>query len=262
MSRRSRSIRTEAVVLRQKNFGEADRILTLFTARLGKLSAIAKGVRRPGSRTGGHLDLYQRTDILLAKGRNLYIITQAEVIDGYRAVREDLARVSYASYCAELLDRFTVEEGEAQPPLYDLLTDTLSRLAETPNLALATRYFELQLLALVGFRPDLHTCVIGGETVQAEDQFFSAAEGGVVCPTDGPERPGAVPLSLAALKVLRHLQRSPYDVVQRLQLGQAVHREVELVMERYISTILERRLKSADFVRRVRRVQRGRGEES
>ena len=87
-----RSIRTEAIVLRQQVFGEADRILTLLTPDRGKLAAIAKGVRRPSSRKAGHLDLFMRADVLLAIGRNLDIVNQAQAIDSFRFLREEFAQ--------------------------------------------------------------------------------------------------------------------------------------------------------------------------
>jgi DNA repair protein RecO (recombination protein O) len=113
---RARAIHTETIVLRQQVFGEADRLLTLLTPDRGKMRAIAKGVRRPSSRKAGHLDLFMRADVLLALGRNLDIITQAQTLDAYRPLREELLRSSEARSCVELLDRFTTD-GEANAAL-------------------------------------------------------------------------------------------------------------------------------------------------
>src|SRR5512136_3161070 len=112
MPDRMRSQRVEAIVLRHSDWGEADRLLWLFTRELGKLKAVAKGIRKPRSRKAGHLEPFTRVELLLAQGRDLFIITQAEAKDAYLALREDLVRVGYASYVIELLDRFTFEEGE------------------------------------------------------------------------------------------------------------------------------------------------------
>lgn len=252
--RRQRSLRTEAVVLRQFRFGEADTLLTLFSRDMGKLRALAKGALRPGSRRSGHLDLFTRSDLLLARGREMAIITQAEALDSYRPLREDLARMAHVAYCVELLDRLTVEEGDSQPGLYGLLVDTIGRLAYTDKLLLPTRYFELRLLDLNGYRPELQHCVVTGEALEPVDQFFSAVDGGVVSPAGRPEAVNAWPISLAALKVLRHLQRSEYGAVQQLQLGQAVQDEVEQIMHRYISVILEQQPRSIAFIEQVRRL--------
>src|SRR5437588_93894 len=105
-----RVYRTEAIVLRGYDYGEADRILTLYTPNSGKLRAIAKGVRRTKSRMAGHLDLFTRSNMLVARGRQLDIVTQAETIESFRSMRDDLSRVSLAHYVAELVDSFTAEQ--------------------------------------------------------------------------------------------------------------------------------------------------------
>src|SRR5215472_14024187 len=92
---RERTYRTEAIVLRRKDIGEADRILTLFTPQLGKVRAVAKGIRKPRSRKAGHLELFTCTRLLLAVGRDLDIITQAEGLEPYRPLRDDLLRGAY-----------------------------------------------------------------------------------------------------------------------------------------------------------------------
>ncbi|MGD8605174.1 MAG: DNA repair protein RecO, partial [Anaerolineales bacterium] len=112
MSGRERVYRTEAVVLRRFNLGEADRLLTLYTLRYGKVKAIAKGVRRPKSRKAGHLEPFTHVQLMLARGRELDIITQAEAMDSYPQLREDLVRIGQASYVIELADAFTVERDE------------------------------------------------------------------------------------------------------------------------------------------------------
>jgi DNA repair protein RecO (recombination protein O) len=252
MPSRERTFRTEAIVLRRKDFGEADRVLTLFTPEAGKIRALAKGVRKPASRKAGHLELYTRSNLLLAKGREMDIITQAETVEAYRPLREDLLRSSYGSYCVELLDRFTPDEAENKP-LYDLLARALGWLAEARDLALATRYYELQLLGMAGYQFELFRCVAGGETITAEDQYFNPAEGGVICPRCGENRPGAFPISLGALKVLRHMIRSPYEAVRELKLRSTVHAELERVTQRAITYHLERQLKSVEFLKQVRR---------
>ena len=252
MPSRERTFRTEAIVLRRKDFGEADRILTLFTPESGKIRAVAKGIRKPRSRKAGHLELYTRSNLFLAKGRDMDIITQAVTVEAYRPVREDLLRSTYGSYYVELLDKFTPDEAENKP-LYDLLATALGWLAEARDLALATRYYELQLLGMAGYQLELFQCVVSGEKILAEDQFFSPADGGAVCPKCGETRSGAFPISLSALKILRFMIRSPYEALRELKLSGSVHAELERVTQRTITYHLERQLKSVAFLKHVRR---------
>lgn len=111
MSGRERSQRVEGVVLRHNDWGEADRILVLYTLEMGKIRVIAKGVRKVRSRKAGHLEPFTRVALLLARGRDMQIVTQAETLGAYLGLREDFLKTTYAAHVVELLDRFTFEEG-------------------------------------------------------------------------------------------------------------------------------------------------------
>lgn len=247
-----RVYRTEGIVLRRHDLGETDRILTLYTRDHGKLKVVAKGIRKPSSRKAGHLELFMRSDLLIARGRSLDIVTQAELIDAYPPLRTDLVRATYASHFIELLDAFT-EEGDASLPLYRLLADGLGWLGETADLQRTARYYELRLLDLAGYRPELFDCAVCAEPVKPEDQFFSASDGGVVCQKCGQARPYARRLSLRTLKVLRYLQTRTFPVVEQVALSAAAHKESERLLYETLTYYLERRLRSAAFLNRLRR---------
>jgi len=253
---RERLYRTEAIILRRADMGEADRLLTVFTPGQGKLRVVAKGARKPTSRKSGHVELFTRVQLLIAKGRQLDIVSQAETLQTYRPLREDLLRSAHAHYCVELLDRFTADEQE-HGDLYDLLAMTLARLCEASDLALAARHYEFHLLTLAGYQPRLFGCVSCNrklEPVESETPpyAFDVELGGVLCPDCVNAHPKAMPLSLSALKVLRHAARTNYATFAALNLRPALHREVEQVMQKYITYILERNLKSTEFLRTLR----------
>ena len=130
MSKQPRSFRVTAIVLRQKEVGEADRILSLYTHEKGKLSAIAKGVRKIRSRKAGHLEPFTLVSLQLAAGRDLYIISQAEAQEMFTPLRTNLSLMGYASYIVELVDRFTYD-GEENPAIFRLLKDSFTRLVGT-----------------------------------------------------------------------------------------------------------------------------------
>ena len=247
-----RSLRAEAVVLRHSDFGEADRLLTLYTREQGKLRAVAKGVRKIASRKAGHLEPFTRVKLQLARGRDLFIVTQAETIDAYPSLREDLTLTGYAAYVLELLDRFVPDEEIASPSLYRLLTETLSRLASEAVPWLTLRSYEMRLLDLLGFRPQLFECANCGNEILAEDQFFSAALGGAACPRCGQGLPGLWPISVDALKYLRHFQRSDYRAATRARPDAETQKEIETVMQGYFQYLLERELNTPGFIKRVK----------
>ncbi|MBN1147740.1 MAG: DNA repair protein RecO [Anaerolineales bacterium] len=248
---RIRSLRVEAVALRHADWGEADRLLWLYTLELGKIRAVAKGVRKPRSRKAGHLEPFTRSSLLLARGREILLVTQADTIDAYLPLREDLVRATYASYVVELLDRFTYEEGENRP-LYRLLTDTLARLCHCEDLDLALRYYEMRLLDLLGFRPRLFECAGCGTEILPQDQYFSAQQGGALCPKCGAQISGSRPISMQALKYMRHFQRSNYSEAARARPAPELNRELEIIMQHYLTYLLERSLNTPVFLRRLR----------
>jgi DNA repair protein RecO (recombination protein O) len=213
---------------------------------------LAKGVRKPTSRKSGHVELFTYTQLLIAKGRDIDIVTQAETIDPFRLLRDDLLRLTYASYAAELVDRFT-GEGIENRPLFDLLLSTLGWIERAGDLDLMMRFFELQLLDRVGYRPQLHNCVQCGTEIKPVANFFSPEAGGVLCPKCGEKAPWSKVASLEALKVLRFLQTRDYSKCRRLHIAPSVHREVELHLQRYVVYFLERNLKSVEFLHTLRR---------
>jgi DNA repair protein RecO (recombination protein O) len=244
---------TEAVVLRRIDFGEADRILTLFTPTYGKVRAIAKGVRRTTSRLAGHLEPFTRTQLLLATGRDLDIVTQAEARERLDALRADLWHATGAWYIAELVDRF-LEDADPHPRLYALFVETLRRLEvgarqepkETGRSWLALRYFELRLLEELGFRPNLHTCAGCDTPLRPVENGYSAELGGALCPNCS--RHAQRRISLNALKILRLLQTTEWDALPRLRLERGLQAEIEGVVQSTLRYHLDRELKSWSFL--------------
>jgi DNA repair protein RecO (recombination protein O) len=246
-----RTFRSEAIVLSHKNWGEADRMLWLYSRKLGKIQAIAKGVRKIRSRKAGHLEPFTCSNLMFARGRSFLIITQAETLAAYLDLREDLLLVGYAAYVVELLDRFTYQEDDNQL-IYQLLKDTLTRIDSEPQPYPAVRYFEIHLLDLLGYRPELTKCVNCDSVILPEDQFFSISLGGVVCPQCGPRIQDARPIPMNTLKYLRHIQRSSYREAARAQLSPKLNQDLEQFMLRYITYLLERNLNTPDFISRVK----------
>lgn len=250
-ARRQRLYRLAAIVLKRRDLGEADRLLTVFTRDQGKITLLAKGVRRAASRKAGHIEPFTYTDLLVAKGASLDLVTQAETIRPHRHLREDLWLSSQAYYVVELIDVMT-QEADPNSLLFDLLLETLDRLDDGQPGALAIRYFELHALALAGYQPQLHRCVQCNELLKPEVNFLSLERGGCLCPRHGANLVGTIALPLDVLKVLRYLQTTAWEQVAQLRLGDDVGRQVEDVLGRYIVWHLERSLRSPAFIQKLR----------
>lgn len=248
---RPRVYKTEAIVLKRMNLGEADRILTLYTPNLGKLRVVAKGVRRPKSRLGGHVELLTCSAMMLARGRDLDIVTQSQTIDSFLHLRSDLWKTSCALYMAELLDSFTAEQDENYP-IYRLFLNALHWL-EDADVELTVRYFEVHLLGYLGYRPQLQQCAACEAPLEPVLNSFSASAGGMLCPTCAYGDPFARTLSVDALKVMRFFQSSDFANASRLHLEPELSLELEQVMRHYLRYLLEREVKSVEFLELLRK---------
>lgn len=253
MSARGKLYRLEGVVLSRRDHGEADRIVKLLTAE-GSVDLLAKGIRKPRSRKAGHLELFAKTQVLVSRVTGSWdIVSQAEVMQVRVHLQEDFRLGTYSRYVAELAIRFF--EGETDPQLYILVDAVFTRLDGGTDPALLARWYEQQVLALAGFRPEWGTCVgeRGGDLChaplrpRADDQRpygLDMERGGAVCDecfaSDAREHT-VRPLSPSALSWLQALQRRSFDDVTQFALPERTAKELAQVMEQYIAYHLERR---------------------
>jgi DNA repair protein RecO (recombination protein O) len=188
------TVKTEAIVLRSIRYGEADRILHLYSKTRGRIGAIAKGARKPKSRFGGRLEPFFRLDLVLHEGRSdLMTVTGATTVEGYPRLRSSGASLATAARACDAVLRL-LDAAEPNPPAYNLLCRYLALLDEPgePRAALleTALAFRLKLALVAGFAPELSSCARCGEAEHLAG--FSGAAGGVVCA--GCEA-GAFPLS-------------------------------------------------------------------
>lgn len=227
--------RDEGIVLRTHKLGEADRIVVLLTRGHGKVRAVAKGVRKTSSRFGARLEPPTHLQLLFYEGRELDIVTQAETVDHFRAIRDDLDRLTRAVTMLEASDQLALER-EANPVLFQLLLGALRALAQR-NAPLVVPGFFLKLLAIEGLRPVVDECV---ECGRADDLIaFDVDAGGAHC----RDHRRGVPISPEALALVQ-------DVLGG-RLGHALAAppsaattEVEHLATRAIEHHLERHLRS------------------
>lgn len=246
---RIRTYRTEGVVIRQMPLGEADRILTLCSPDMGKVRAVAKGVRRTKSRLGGHLELLNRASVSVATGRNLDTITEASAISTFGGIRDDLRRVSRGLYVAEIVDCFSFE-GNGNHSMYSLLLRTLHQLESGANLDMLMRWFEMRLLERSGYMPELVHCVECRAWLEPDDHLFVCESGGALCSNCRMSSEGALlPLPMNTMKTLRFVQREAgFDNLENLSVTPSILNDMERLMRTYIRHIVEREVRSADFV--------------
>jgi DNA repair protein RecO (recombination protein O) len=242
----------DAIVLRRLDYGEADRILTLLTREYGKLAAIAKGSRRAKARSGSGLDLFTRSQMMLAKGRNLDVVAQSERRGDTRNISGDLQRTAYACLVAEVADK-VLEDRHPVDDVFELVAITLDRLNAPERGARAdAAWFLMRILELLGYQPQLTDCPGCNESLSQAAGWFSPLLGGVLCARCGAHDQAGSPVSVNGLKVLRVMAAGDGVLYDRLRLSPELLQEVEAALEAQLEYHLDRRLKSLEFIRTVR----------
>jgi DNA repair protein RecO (recombination protein O) len=253
VSTKSRLYRLEGIVLSRRDHGEADRIVKLLTSERS-VDLLAKGIRKPRSRKAGHLELFSKTQVLVSRVTGSWdIVSQAEVVQVRPRLLEDFRLGTYARYVAELAIRFF--EGETDAQLYVLVDDVFARLDAGTAPDLLGRWFEQQVLALAGFRPEWGACV--GERAgdlcraslrpRADDRRsygLDVEHGGALCPdcfVTYQQVHTVRALSPSALSWLQALQQREFDDLVQFALPAKTATELARAMEQYVAYHLERR---------------------
>lgn len=246
-----RSVHFRAIVVRHTNYEEADRFITFLTPFQGRVSALAKGVRKLNSRKAGHLQPFTYVDVQLSKGRGAsWLVTQVSTIEAYPDILASLDKTVRTSCVLELADRFSLE-GVENVQLFQLTLDTLRRIAVFEDIFPVQRYFDLQLLNVTGYRPQLFECVRCHKKIQPEDQYLHYGMGGVLCPDCGEITAGARKISMNSLKYFRYYQTRSFAQAAAAGWPQNIRMESENLLTGYQSYLLERKTNSQQFLERI-----------
>lgn len=215
-----RFLKTEGIILKRKNFGEADRILTVFSLQKGKISVLAKGVRRIISRRAPNVELINNVKIYLYHGRGMPILVEAESLNTYQNLKEDLTLSTYAFHIIELVDKLTAENQE-NPNLYQNLVEVLQRLSKNPR-QIFIRAFEVKILSVLGF-------------INFNSKTYISTLG----------------VSAQSEKILQDLQFSSWDEIEKISLNEKTALELERVLRYHLERVIESSLKSRKFLKKI-----------
>ena len=253
--------KADAVVLRHQPVGEADRILTLFTREYGKLRVSARGVRKTTSRLSGRVQPYTHGRFLLARGRTLDVVAQAESVRAFPGLQQDLLRSAYAAYVAELVDRF-LPERDRHPEVFDAVLDALAVIAEATEdeAEVYALWFSLHLADSLGYRPEMAQCVVCGRALPAGETAgrgpatwaFSPAAGGAVCPSCAVDAAEAARVAPGILATGGYLLRVTADRARRLRVPDRPRRELARLVQQHLEYHLDGRLRAPAVIARLR----------
>ncbi len=242
--------RTQGIVLRARDLGEHDRLITLYTRELGRLTAVARGARRLRSRFGGALELFTWGEAVgfEREGRELVQLDHFDILRSFRRLRDDLERLGQGARMVEALARLTGER-DPHPACFALLLRAL-RALETGAAARVQLAFTLRLLDLLGHRPRLDRCVRCVRALGTATITFDPDRGGVVCGSCRAPVPGssAGATSPRVLAVLRGLQDAPWDARLRARIMPTVEREAAGLLDAYLVVLIGGALRAPRFV--------------
>lgn len=236
-----------ALVLRKTKLGETDVILTLLAEDGRQVRAVAKGLRKPGSRFGGRLEPFAVVDLLLHTGKSLEVVSEARTVSANNGLREDLDRSAAASVVSDLLDKIAVE-GQVEPRLFALATTTLSVMeaCDVPALAPLVVAFLVKAMAMHGYRPELDTCAACASE-EAGGGAFSMAQGGALCDSCGDLDPSALRFPDELRQWLRYLLGSTLVQIAEEPPPPAATADSFAFVRSFISYHMPARLKALDY---------------
>lgn len=232
-------LKTDAIVLKQNKFGEGNTIVTLFSKKLGKIQAVAKGSRRPRGKYSVGTQPFSYGEFVLFKGRDLYQISQVDIKHSFYKLREDVIKLTFASYILELTESM-ITEGQTNNRLFNMLVKCLYVLsAMHKDYETVTKAYELKLLMYGGYKPEINKCVCCGATNSSSIKF-SSREGGILCKTCVPQDPYAMKISSSTINVIRYLMNTDLVQLSRLKIKPDVLKELNKIVKHYISTHIDK----------------------
>lgn len=238
---------SKSIILKNKNYKESDKIVTIFTEKQGKITAIAKGVQKAKSSLRGCVQPFCHSFLNFYHGQDLDLVTQGKIIDFFGNSREDINRTLYSMYIMELLDKSLMEKV-VLPELYQLTVKILDLLNREGLKLLLIRYFEMQLLLNLGYKPVTNYCVLCGGTITSGVKF-SLSEGGVVCDKclqDGEPTIGMTGETHALVKLLIE---GRINTIQKVKVSPSAMKQLEYFTEKYLEYYLERRFNVKNTIR-------------
>lgn len=175
---------TDAINLRSYDLSDADKIVVMYSKEHGIIRSVAKGVKRPKSKLGARMDSLVANTLQFSRGRNLDTVCQAQTINSFRKIRENILKLSCSSYISEIVANFGLEEDPASEETYNLLYSALSGISDAKSkkeILISVIKFQLKMMLISGIVPELDTCLICGKSIADEPMYFSKERCGVVC---------------------------------------------------------------------------------
>ncbi len=245
--------RSNAIVIGHYSLGETDKIIVFLTKDFGIVRAVAKGVKRLKSRLSGRTELLTYGDLIYFErtAKDLHSINSFDIIESFQTIRENILKLAYCSYIAELIQHVTAE-SESDPDTFDLVLSTMYLIESTDDLEVIVRAFEIKLLERIGLNPRLDLCVICSGEINDEVPKFSIQSGGVICGKCSRSGHHAFNISRESLEIMRKMANISLDVIPSLNLPEFNKQEIKKILSGFLAFHLDtKNLHSLNFLESI-----------
>lgn len=244
--------KTEGIVIRTLNYGETNKIITIFTRNQGKIGLMARGAKKTKSKLASASQLFFYGHFLYQRGKGLGTLHQGEAIDSFRTMKSDIIRMAYAAYFVEFTDKIT-DDHIAYPLLYDTLLQSLKWINEDVQPEVLALIFNVKMLPLAGIAANLDSCIHCG---RKEGPFhFSMTGGGYLCGQCKMTDPYSVPLSVQASKLLTVFKHVPLERLGTVSVKKENIKQIKNVLDSYYQQNAGLQLKSKRFLDQMSRAE-------
>lgn len=251
--------KTEAVIIKSINLKEADKFLTVYTSKFGKINAVAKGVRKTKSKFGSSMEFLTHSKLLLYKKYNndVYLVTQNEIINSFYEIRKNLGKFSAAAYVAELIDKF-VEPNESNDELWVLMLKTLSFFREEAKkeyMELLLRFFEIRLITILGFKISLESCSSCGAKVVLHNEKdkvgFDSISGGILCNSCAKKRSAQLFITRESAVFMREMQTVRFNDILKFSFSKELLKELQDILFSILVLYTDKKINSLSFMKKI-----------
>jgi DNA repair protein RecO (recombination protein O) len=231
-------------------FKEADKIVTIYTKDYGKISAIAKGVRKTKSKFGSSLEILTYSIFLIYKGRNIDIVSQTEILESFFSTSKEVIKFAFAANCVEIVNKLT-EEREINIGLFNLLKEVLHYLRGTKDSKLLALSFKWQTMSILGYRPSLNHCCRCNKSIEDQkEMYFNIREGGLVCNNCiAEDKEECIKVYLYFVKLVRKILITPLSTISNATIPDIKMKELEKITDLYIAYHSEKSFKTDRFLK-------------
>lgn len=244
-------IKTDVIVLKKSKFGEGEAILTLFSKKLGKVKAVAKGWKKGKGKNSSTIQPFLYGEAVLFKGKNLYQISQMDLKNSFYKLQDDVIKIGYASYILELTESIIIE-GQTNNRLFETLIEVLTEfLSKKSDFITLVKAYEMKLLVYAGYKPEMNICVCCGSNELGKVKF-SSRQGGIICGKCFNTDPYAMNISTITMDVIVYLMKTELSQIAKLKIKEEIRKELDKIIKNYIYTQMDKsKFKSLIFLEAV-----------